>query len=69
MNVPPTAAPAPMLDPAPLMQMSFSFAASRILSTAVQLDILFATARTISEHRSEVTTLRKRLLLNFFARR
>lgn len=30
---------APMLDPAPLMQMSFSFAASRILSTAVQLDI------------------------------
>jgi ubiquinone/menaquinone biosynthesis C-methylase UbiE len=27
------------LDPAPLMQMSFSFAASKILSTAVQLDI------------------------------
>ena len=30
------------LDPAPLMQMSFSFAASRILATAVQLRHFFA---------------------------
>ena len=29
MNSTPAAAPAPTLDPAPLMQMSFSFAASR----------------------------------------
>jgi len=35
---------APMLDPATLMQMSFSFAASRILSTAVQLDIFSSIA-------------------------
>jgi len=41
-----------MLDPAPLMQMSFSFAASRILSTAVQLNIFSSIAggaRTAAE--------------------
>jgi ubiquinone/menaquinone biosynthesis C-methylase UbiE len=39
MNSNPAAVQVPVLDPAPLMQMSFSFAPSRILSTAVQLDI------------------------------
>jgi ubiquinone/menaquinone biosynthesis C-methylase UbiE len=51
-----TTSPAPaqslMLDPAPLMQMSFSFAAAKVLSTAVQLDIfsrIAAGAQTASE--------------------
>jgi ubiquinone/menaquinone biosynthesis C-methylase UbiE len=52
MNPAPESSQAPALDPAPLMQMSFSFAASRILSTAVQLDIfshIAAGARTNAE--------------------
>lgn len=51
-----TTSPVPVqsvtLDPAPLLQMSFSYAASRILSTAVQLDIfsaIAAGAQTVSE--------------------
>lgn len=51
-----TTSPVPVqsvtLDPAPLMQMSFSYAASRILSTAVQLDVfskIAAGAQTVSE--------------------
>lgn len=51
-----TTAPSPaqgvILDPAPLMQMSFSFAAAKILSTAVQLDIfshIAAGAQTAAE--------------------
>jgi ubiquinone/menaquinone biosynthesis C-methylase UbiE len=52
MNSTPVAAQAPQLDPAPLMQMSFSFAPSRILSAAVQLDIfskIAAGAQTAGE--------------------
>jgi ubiquinone/menaquinone biosynthesis C-methylase UbiE len=51
-----TTSPVPVqsvtLDPAPLMQMSFSYAASRILSTAVQLDVfskIAAGAQTAAE--------------------
>jgi ubiquinone/menaquinone biosynthesis C-methylase UbiE len=44
MNSTPAAAPAPTLDPAPLLQMSFSFAAAKILSTAVQLEIFSSIA-------------------------
>ncbi len=52
MNTSQAPAQAVVLDPAPLMQMSFSFAASRVLSTAVQLDIfslISAGAQTTSE--------------------
>ncbi|HWF39890.1 MAG TPA: methyltransferase [Candidatus Acidoferrales bacterium] len=52
MNSIPAASQTPTLDPAPLMQMSFSFAPSRILSTAVQLDIfskIASGAQTVSE--------------------
>ena len=52
MTTTPMPTQAALLDPAPLMQMSFSFAAARILSTAVQLDIfsyIAAGAQTASE--------------------
>jgi ubiquinone/menaquinone biosynthesis C-methylase UbiE len=52
MNSIPGTPQAQVLDPAPLLQMSFSFAASRILATAVQLDIfshIAAGARTNAE--------------------
>jgi len=52
MNQPPLSSQAPVLDPQPLFQMSFSFAPSRILTTAVQLDVfsaIAAGARTVPE--------------------
>jgi len=60
---------ATVLDPAPLMQMSFSYAASRILSTAVQLDFfshIAAGAHTTTEiaHEAGASERGTRMLLD-----
>jgi ubiquinone/menaquinone biosynthesis C-methylase UbiE len=69
MNSTTESARASVLDPAPLLQMSFSYAASRILSTAVQLDFfshIAAGAHTAAEiaHEAGASERGTRMLLD-----